>query len=110
MTQPILFFLVLATVCLNTIAQILLKLGAGQSLLNPYLLGGVITYGVSTLFYISILGRLNLSFIYPTIIGFTIVATTLSGVFWLGEKASLGQWTGTSFIVGGLIIIISSKI
>lgn len=44
--------LVFITVVLNTIAQTFLKLRAGQSLLNIYLLAGILVYSLSTVVYI----------------------------------------------------------
>lgn len=110
MTHPLtLSFLILITVGLNTIAQSLLKLGAGQSLGNPYLISGVIAYGVSTLFYLSVLGKLNLSFAYPIIIGLTIITATLVGQWIFREKIALSHWIGIGLMVSGVLFIARSN-
>jgi small multidrug resistance pump len=101
--------LILVTVGLNTIAQTLLKMGAGQNLLNLYLLGGVLAYGLSTLFYISVLGKSNLSVAYPVVIGLTILATTLAGAIVLREKVAPGQWLGVGLMLSGIWAIAFSK-
>ena len=100
---PTLFILI--TVGLNTLAQVLLKLGSGQNLFNPYLLGGVLTYGLSTIFYILVLGKLTLSAVYPIIIGLTVVFTTIAGAFLLGEKVAPNHWTGIGLMLSGILAI-----
>lgn len=101
--------LILVTVALNTLAQTLLKLGAGQNPLNPYLLGGICAYGLSTVFYILVLGKFNLSVAYPVVIGLTVAATALSGAFLLREKVALVQWIGIGLMLSGISAIAIAK-
>ena len=105
------FFLVLIlmTVTLNTIAQTLLKLGAGQNLLNIYLVGGILAYGLSTVFYIGVLSKLNLSVSYPIVIGLTVVATTFSGAIVLKEQVSTTHWLGIGLMLSGISAIAFGK-
>jgi multidrug transporter EmrE-like cation transporter len=111
MTKYLAFLsLILVTVALNAVAQTLLKLGSGQNPLNPYLLGGLMTYGVSTVFYIMVLGKLNLSIAYPVVIGLTIIATTFSGVMIFKEQVSLTQWIGVGLMLSGISAIAFGKI
>jgi small multidrug resistance pump len=102
--------LVLFTVSLNTLAQVLLKLGSGQNLLNPYLFGGILAYGLSTIFYIVFLGKLNLSIAYPVIIGLTVLATTIAGAFILGEKVPTIHWLGIGLMLSGISVIAFGKL
>ena len=104
-TQIIFSFLIFVTVGLNTVAQVLLKSGATQNFLNLYLLGGVFTYGLSTLVYISVLSKLNLSVAYPVVIGLTIVATTIAGAILLREKVSTVNWIGVGLIISGICAV-----
>jgi multidrug transporter EmrE-like cation transporter len=97
--------LILATISLNTIAQVLLKSGAAKSLLNLYLLGGVSTYGLSTLAYILVLRKLNLSLAYPIIIGSTVIATTIAGSLILGERVTHVNWIGIGLMISGIFAI-----
>jgi small multidrug resistance pump len=99
--------LVLITVALNTVAQALLKLGAGQGLLNLHLLGGVLAYGLSTVVYIFVLGKFNLSVAYPIVIGLTVFATTITGAYLLGEKVATVQWFGIGLMLSGISAIAS---
>lgn len=105
MTDPIFVALIFVTVGLNTLAQILFKFGAGDSFLNFHLIGGVAAYGLSTLVYISILNKLNLSVAYPVVIGLTVVATTLAGAGLLGEKVSSVNWMGMGLLISGIFAI-----
>ena len=103
-------FLILATVGLNTMAQVLLKSGANQHILNPYLLGGIFTYGLSTLIYISVLSQFNLSVAYPIVIGLTIIATTIAGVICFREKVHLVSWVGVGLMLSGIGMIAFGKV
>jgi small multidrug resistance pump len=98
-------FLLLITVTLNTIAQSLLKLGSGQNPLNLYLMGGILAYGLSTVFYILVLGKFNLSVAYPVTIGLTMVATTFVGNIILKEEVSTVQWIGIGLMLSGIFAI-----
>ena len=102
-------FLILMTVTLNTIAQTLLKLGAGQNLLNIYLVGGILAYGLSTVFYIGVLSKLNLSVSYPIVIGLTVVATTFSGAVVLKEQVPTTHWLGIGLMLSGISAIAFGK-
>jgi len=101
--------LILATVLLNTVAQTLLKLGSGQGILSLYLLGGLATYGLSTVFYILVLGKFNLSVAYPVVIGLTVIATTFSGALLLREKVEPSQWIGVGLMISGIFAIAFAK-
>ena len=99
------WILMVAVVVFNTIAQMLLKLGSGRGLINASLLGGVAAYGISTLIYVIVLGRANLSFTYPVVIGATAVATCVAGRQFLGEYISGVQWLGIAVIITGIAVV-----
>jgi multidrug transporter EmrE-like cation transporter len=99
--------LILTTVGLNTLAQTLLKLGSGQNVLNLYLLGGVVVYGLSTVVYIMVLGKLNLSVAYPVVIGLTVFSATIAGALFLGEKVTSVQWLGIGLMLSGISAVAS---
>ncbi|MEL7314908.1 MAG: SMR family transporter [Cyanobacteria bacterium J06559_3] len=101
--------LILITVMLNTLAQVLLKSGSGGGLINPYLMGGVLTYGVSTLIYITVLSKINLSVAYPVVIGLTVIATTLAGTVLLKEQVSITGWIGIGLMISGIAAIAFGK-
>ena len=101
--------LVLVTVALNTIAQIFLKIGSGQSFLNIYLLGGICTYAVSTVFYIGVLSKLNLSVTYPVVIWLTVAATTFLGAVVLKEQVPTIHLLGIGLMLSGICAIAFGK-
>ena len=108
-TPTSMWLLMVAIVVLNTVAQTFLKLGAGRSLINPWLFGGVAAYGFSTLLYVLVLGRANLSFAYPIVIGATAVATCLAGRQVVGEQISGFQWFGVAVIIVGIACEAASR-
>ncbi len=101
--------LILTTAALNTAAQLLMKLGAGLSPLNLYLLGGVGLYGLSTILYIMVLSQFNLSIAYPIVIGLTVVLTTAAGMLLLRERVSLLGWFGVSLLILGIMAIAATQ-
>jgi small multidrug resistance pump len=107
--QSLVIVLTLITVFLNTVAQLFLKLGAAQKSLNLFIVSGLLAYGLSTLFYIMVLEKFNLSMVYPLIIGLTIAATTFTGVFFLGEKVATLHWLGIGLVLSGISAITLSK-
>ncbi len=101
--------LIFLTVALNTTAQVLLKSGASKNLLNLYLLGGILTYGISTIVYISVLSKFNLSVVYPVVIGLTVIATTMAGAFLLKEKVNTVNWMGIGLMLSGICAVAFGK-
>jgi multidrug transporter EmrE-like cation transporter len=98
--------MIVLTIGSNTIAQLLLKQGSQiGALLNLYFLGGVSFYGISTIFYMAVLKQVSLPIAYPTIIGMTIVFTTILNSFIYHENFSSSQLVGIAFIIFGIISI-----
>jgi multidrug transporter EmrE-like cation transporter len=104
-TKGFLILLILVTAGMNTIAQVLLKFGAGRNLLNLFLLGGIVVYGLSTLVYIAVLSKFNLSIAYPLVIGLTMVTTTIASAFVLKEQVNSVNWMGIGLILSGICAI-----
>ncbi|GAB4353001.1 MAG: hypothetical protein Fur0042_21660 [Cyanophyceae cyanobacterium] len=102
--MPMVGVLIGAIALLNAIAQVLLKLGAGRGI-NGHLLAGVGVYGLSTVLYVVVLGRSQLSLAYPTTIGLTIAATTFGGVWLLAERVPFLAWVGIGLILSGISAI-----
>ncbi len=107
--QIYLTFLIVLTVVLNSIAQSLLKIGADQKSLNLFLLVGVCFYGLSTVIYVLVLGRFNLSIAYPVIIGATVIATVFIGTILFREKITPTQWIGVGLTISGISAIALGK-
>lgn len=102
-------FLLLASAGLNSLAQTLLKLGAGRHPLNWYLLAGLSAYALSTLIYVVVLGKANVSLVYPIVVGLTVISTALAGVFLLRESVSPPYWLGIALILIGIFVITFTK-
>jgi small multidrug resistance pump len=107
--QFFLTLLIFITVILNTVAQTFLKLGSDRQSLNPFLIGGICFYGLSTIVYIMVLGKFNLSIAYPIVIGLTIVATIIAGAIIFREKISITQWMGIGLTLSGISAIALGK-
>ncbi|WP_299490636.1 SMR family transporter [Acaryochloris sp. IP29b_bin.137] len=111
MSSKIFFcILVLLTSGLNTAGQILLKYGVTNSFFNLYLLGGILAYGLSTIVYILVLSKLNLSVVYPVVIGLTVISTTLASIIFFQEKVSVPHWMGVGLILSGICTVVFGKI
>lgn len=107
--QLYLTFLIVITIGLNTIAQTFLKIGSDQKSLNIFLLAGVCFYGLSTIVYILVLGKSNLSIAYPVIIGSTVIATVIIGTILFREKVTTTQWLGVGLTISGISAIALGK-
>jgi len=84
-----------------------LKLAQVKFFLNIYLLGGICTYAVSTVFYIVVLSKLNLSVSYPVVV-LTVVATTFFEVV-LKEEVPTIHWLGIGLMLSGISAIAFGK-
>ncbi len=92
----------------NTIAQICLKQSSQMGmLLNQYFIGGVGFYGISTISYVMVLKQVSLSIAYPTIVGMTIILTTILNNIVYNEKILLSQILGIFLIICGISAITS---
>ena len=116
---------ILLCVLLSAAGQIALKLGASspalsallgsgnfqgfvvRALLSPMVFVGLLLYAASTVLWLFILARSELSYAYPFVsIGFVI--TTLYGWQFLGESLSAGRVGGVVLIVAGVILVARS--
>lgn len=113
--------LLLITVGLNVTGQLLMKQGMGQvgaiggklsamadslmhAFLNPYVLGGVGAYGLSSIFWLVLLSRVELSYAYPALsLGYVLV--TLIGALMLGEQVTAMRWLAVTVICLGVILL-----
>ena len=86
-----------------------MKLGSGQNPLNFYLLGGITFYGFSTIFYILVLGKYNLSVAYPVVIGSTLITTTILSLIFLKETVTFTQWIGIGLMISAITAISLGK-
>jgi drug/metabolite transporter (DMT)-like permease len=72
--------------------------------MNPYVLAGVASYGFSTIFWLVLLSRVELSYAYPALsMGYVLI--TLVSALLLGEQVSAMRWAGVFVIVAGVILV-----
>lgn len=72
--------------------------------LNPYIISGIVLYGLATLLWLYILGKAELSLVYP-LQSITYVLGTLIAIFIFHENVSLLRWLGVVTIVAGAIFV-----
>lgn len=115
--------LLLVAVLLGVLGQLLLKMGMTQVgtlefsgglagliqtgirvFSNLKVLGGFAAYGVSSLFWIVVLSKLNLSLAYP-MLALNYVLVPLTARLFLGEQVPGLRWLGMGVIIIGVVII-----
>ena len=116
------YIIALISILLGSIAQYLLKIGMTsinldkkqditliiKSLVtNIPLLGGISCYGLSMIFWLYVLSKLELSKAYP-LVSLGYVFTLLLGYFLLHEPVNNYKILGVAFIILGVIFITKS--
>ena len=77
-----------------------------ELLIDPYIIAGLFSYALSTVCWLAILSKTDLSFAYPMLsIGY--VAILLMGRLAFGEDVSLMRWLGVFLIITGIIAVYS---
>ncbi len=108
------YVLLAIALTLNALANVLIKAGmrnrepdatAGfvkEMVLNPYLWGGVTSFGLALAFYSVVLSRMPLSLAYPlmTTLGFVIVLG--ASAFLFDERLNVIQYAGIVLIAAGV--------
>ena len=115
--MPSIIFLFGAVIS-NVIGQIFLKAGASsiggltihnvgdiiRIFLTPYILLGIGTYGISTIFWIISLSKYDLSFAYPFLsVGYILIL--IASYFIFKENITVLKVVGVLAIIIGLILI-----
>lgn len=113
--------LLLVTITLNVVGQMMMKRGMSsvgvisgdlatmgntlmRAFVNPFVVAGVAAYAFSSIFWLVLLSRVDLSYAYPALsLGYVLI--TLVSAFVLGEQVSALRWAGVFVICLGVIII-----
>jgi drug/metabolite transporter (DMT)-like permease len=116
------FLPIVASTILGVVGQLALKLGmtrlgpiglaGNRNLLalgwsvgtNPYVLGGLLTYGAGVFFWLIALSRAPLSYAYP-FASLSYVLITLVSFFILREKMNLLRLAGVFVICSGVLVV-----
>jgi len=113
------YILLVVSISLAVVGQLLMKHGMRifgafplielpqklfPMLLNPFVFFGLATFGLSAIFWLAILSRLDLSFVYPLVsIGYIVVA--LFSMIFFKENVTLIRWIGIFTICLGVYFI-----
>lgn len=113
------FIIVFSSVFLSAVAQLSFKYGvtsvdldkysnvlykAWFLLTSPYVLLGLILYGVGTVFWLFALKQLDLSLAYP-FVGMSFLFVLIFSILFLNEPFSLHRLFGTLVIIAGIVIL-----
>jgi len=72
--------------------------------LNPYVFFGFACFAASSIFWLAVLSRLELSLVYPMVsIAYVVVA--IASVLFFKENVSLVRWMGILIIILGVFFI-----
>ena len=112
----------LFAVALAATGQLVLKTGMnlaktraqdeGRSLVllaatSPWVIGGLLIFGVSSVAWLATLSRVPLSIAYPfNAIGYVAILAASSVL--LHERTNVWTWAGTALVVSGLIVVVTT--
>jgi len=72
--------------------------------LNPFVFAGLACFGLSSVFWLVVLSRMELSLVYPMVsVAYIIVA--LASMILFKENVTLIRWMGIGAIIVGVILI-----
>ena len=75
-----------------------------RAIKEPKLWGGLFLFGISALFWLVVLSRVNLSVAYP-IVGISYIIIVAFAKFFLNEHVPPMRWVGVTVIAVGIAII-----
>lgn len=74
-------------------------------IVNPWVIGGLICYGLSTVFWLIALSVAELSFVYP-FIALTFVIIFIASFYLFHENISIQRIFGAVIIVLGIVVLV----
>ena len=75
---------------------------------SPWVLLGLVVFGVSAVAWLTALSRVPLSVAYPfNAVGYLVILT--ASIVILHERASVLTWVGSLMVVSGLVIVVLTK-
>jgi multidrug transporter EmrE-like cation transporter len=77
-------------------------------LTHPFVLLAILAYGLGVIFYMFMLSRLDLSYLYPVMTALGLVLATCVSSFILGEQISLLRLGGIGVVVLGVFMLSQS--
>lgn len=88
------------------------SLDEGRSLVllavtSPWIIGGLLIFGVSSVAWLTTLSRVPLSIAYPfNALGYVAILAASSVI--LHERTNVWTWAGTALVVTGLIVVVTT--
>ncbi len=74
---------------------------------SPWLLGGLVIFGVSAVAWLVNLSRVPLSVAHPfNALGYVVILVASTVI--LHERAKVWTWVGTTLVVSGLIVVVTT--
>lgn len=75
---------------------------------SPWVLLGLVVFGISAVAWLGALSKVPLSLAYPfNALGYLVILT--ASIVVLHERANLLTWAGTVVVVSGLVMVVLSK-
>jgi len=71
---------------------------------NPFVFSGLSLFGFSSIIWLVVLSRLELSFVYP-MVSVAYIIVTIASFFLFSEQVTLIRWLGILTICAGVILI-----
>ena len=111
---------ILVAVLTGAMAQTLMKLGTRQVgafgdtaflqyllrlLSSPLILLAILSYGFGVIFYMFMLSRLDLSFLYPAMTALGLIIVTFVSTILLREEVSLLRLGGIIVVIAGIFLV-----
>ncbi len=117
--------LLIASVTLNVTANILLKKGVmsfggisaskaelltslTKAAFSPFIIGGLVLYGLSFVIWLRVLSFNDLSRAYPIFASVVFLMTTLGSIKFLNEDVSAMRFVGIIVMLAGIFIVARS--
>ena len=72
---------------------------------NPFVIVAILSYGFGVIFYMFMLSRLDLSFLYPVMTALGLVLATLVSALILGEQVSPVRLGGIAIVILGVFMV-----
>ena len=113
------YVLLLVSVSLAVVGQMLMKAGKRQfgtlvvstlltqiipMFMNPYVFFGFAAFGLSSIFWLVVLSRMELSLVYP-MVSIAYIAVAFLSVIFFKESVSVVRWLGIAIICLGVILV-----
>ena len=73
----------------------------------PPVLTGIILYAISAFLWLFLLGRLDISKVYP-LISLSYVVTAFLAIFFLNEKVTYMRWLAIALILAGSFVMLKT--